>query len=142
MKFETTRAIPATPAAVFAAFADARRLARWWGPAGFTNTFELCDFRPGGDWVFVMHGPDGANYPNRSRFADIEPDRRIVIDHVCEPLFRLTVTLTPLSDWATRVDWEQVFESADLARQIEHIVTPANEQNLDRLTVEVTQEPS
>jgi uncharacterized protein YndB with AHSA1/START domain len=41
-------------------------LSRWWGPAGFTNTFEVCEFKKGGRWSFVMHGPDGRNYPNES----------------------------------------------------------------------------
>ncbi len=40
--FETTRDIPATAADVFAAMTDPERLARWWGPAGLTNTFSPC----------------------------------------------------------------------------------------------------
>ncbi|EMO29454.1 toxin-antitoxin system, toxin component domain protein [Leptospira interrogans serovar Bataviae str. HAI135] len=36
----------------------------WWGPKGFTNTFETMDVRPGGIWKFIMHGPDGTDYPN------------------------------------------------------------------------------
>ncbi len=60
----TSREIPASVEHVFAAFSDPARLARWWGPAGFTNTFDVCEFKPGGQWSFTMHGPDGANYPN------------------------------------------------------------------------------
>ena len=29
---------------------DPARIARWWGPAGFTNTIHTFDFRPGGEW--------------------------------------------------------------------------------------------
>ena len=29
---------------VFAAFSEANRLAAWWGPDGFTNTFEQFEF--------------------------------------------------------------------------------------------------
>jgi len=28
------------------------------------------DVRPGGVWKHVMHGPDGANYPNKSVFKE------------------------------------------------------------------------
>lgn len=42
---------------VFKAWSDPDHLKNWWGPAGFTNTFEAFDFRPGGRWRFVMHGP-------------------------------------------------------------------------------------
>jgi uncharacterized protein YndB with AHSA1/START domain len=137
--FRTSREIPASPDQVFAAFSDPRRLARWWGPAGFTNTFNVCEFKPGGRWEFVMHGPDGTNYPNESVFAEIEPPAKVVVDHVAPPIFRLTVTLAP-SAGGTSVTWVQVFESPEVASRIEHIVVPANEQNLDRLTAEVLSE--
>jgi uncharacterized protein YndB with AHSA1/START domain len=45
--------------------------AQWWGPEGFANTFAQFEFKPGGRWVFVMHGPNGANYPNESVFREI-----------------------------------------------------------------------
>lgn len=135
--FHTTRAYAASPAAVFAAFADPVRLARWWGPKGFRNSFAVCDFRPGGSWTFTMHGPDGSDYPNASVFAEIEPARRVVIDHVCQPLFRLTVELEPQGT-GTLLHWTQVFASAETAAAVAHIVQPANEQNLDRLGAELT----
>jgi uncharacterized protein YndB with AHSA1/START domain len=134
--FHTSIDIAATPAAVFAAFADPQRLARWWGPDGFRNTFETCDFHPGGLWKFTMHGLDGASYPNESVFHTIEADRRVVIDHVCQPLFRLTVELQP-SAIGTQVLWTQVFEDAAIAAAVAHIVEPANDQNLRRLAAEV-----
>ena len=134
--FNTSCDIPAPAAQVFAAMANPERLARWWGPAGFTNTFHVCEFTPGGRWSFTMHGPHGSQYPNECVFAEIEVPSKLVILHVCEPLFRLAITLTP-SPTGTTVGWEQVFENADLARQVAHIVVPANEQNLDRLSAEV-----
>ncbi len=134
--FQTSKDIAASPAAVFAAFADPQRLARWWGPDGFRNSFDFCDFRPGGAWQFTMHGPDGANYPNESVFFAIEANRRVVIDHVCQPLFRLTVDLEPSAS-GTLVHWTQVFEDAAVAAAVAHIVEPANAQNLARLAAEV-----
>ena len=72
----TERLFSANPRKVFAAFEQPDRLAQWWGPSGFTNTFEQFEFKPGGRWVFVMHGPNGANYPNESVFREIQPDTR------------------------------------------------------------------
>lgn len=134
--FTTTRDLPASPAQVFAAISTPERLARWWGPAGFTNTFSVCDFRPGGRWSFVMHGPDGASYANENVFEAIEAPGRVVIRHVCEPLFTLTLRLEAIAT-GTRVLWEQVLENPAFAEQMRHIIVPANEQNLDRLTAEV-----
>jgi uncharacterized protein YndB with AHSA1/START domain len=88
--FQTSREIPASPVEVFGAFAEPSRLARWWGPDGFHNTFDVFEFKPGGVWKFTMHGPDGASYANESVFEEIEAARKVVINHVCEPRFRLT----------------------------------------------------
>jgi uncharacterized protein YndB with AHSA1/START domain len=134
--FQTTREIPASPADVFAAFAAPQRLAKWWGPAGFRNTFDVCDFRPGGAWEFTMHAPDGANYPNTSQFVEVDAPHKVVIDHTCAPFFRLTVEFAAHGN-ATRVSWLQVFEDPEVAAAVAHIVLPSNEQNLDRLTAEV-----
>jgi uncharacterized protein YndB with AHSA1/START domain len=128
--------IPATPEQVFAAISIPERLARWWGPAGFTNTVSVCEFKTGGRWNLVMHGPDGANYPNDNVFGEIVPFKKVVIEHPMQPVFRLTIELAP-SKTGTLVTWAQAFESADVARQIEHIVVPANDQNLQRLKAEV-----
>ena len=137
--FTTSREIPATVAQVFAAISQPERLARWWGPAGFTNTFQVCDFQQGGRWSFVMHGPDGANYANENVFAEIESPNRVVVDHTGEPKFRLTISLSPAGP-NTVVSWSQVLESEEVAKRIEHIVIPANEQNLERLSAEVLRE--
>jgi uncharacterized protein YndB with AHSA1/START domain len=134
--FTSSREIPAPPERVFAAFTDPARLARWWGPAGFSNTFTVCEFKTGGRWLFVMHGPDGKDYANESVFAAVEPPGRVVIDHVSLPHYQLTITLTPTVA-GTRVGWEQVFENDKVAAAIAHIVEPANEENLERLATEV-----
>ena len=134
--FKTQRDLPATPAQVFAAIADPQRLARWWGPNGFTNAFETFEFRPGGTWNFMMVGPDGRTYRNESVFKAIEADRCVVIEHVSAPKFVLILVLEPAAT-GTRVHWEQVLEDYAVAADIRPIVTPFNEQNLDRLTAEV-----
>ena len=136
MTYQASRTIAATPPQVFAAFADGIRLAAWWGPAGFTNTFRTFAFEPGGEWSFTMHGPDGKSHPNEIVVRSIEPPRRIVLHHVSAPRYLLTVTLEPTSDGETRVVWRQEFEDAEMGRRLESIVVPANEQVLDRLSAE------
>lgn len=139
--FNTSREIPAPVAQVFAAISTPQRLARWWGPAGFTNTFKLCEFKNGGRWSFVMHGPDGTDYANESVFAEIEAPHKVVVQHESEPRFRLSISLAA-SAKGTLLSWSQAFENAEVAARVEHIVVPANEQNLDRLTAEVLHLPA
>ena len=78
----STRVFDAPREVVFRAFTDPALLARWWGPKGFTNTFHEFDPRPGGAWRFVMHGPDGTDYPMTKDFVEVVPPERIVLQHI------------------------------------------------------------
>ena len=128
----TERVLSANPRQIFAAFEQPNQLARWWGPKDFTNTFEQFEFRPGGRWVFVMHGPNGADYSNQCVFQEIQRDTRVVLEHVVKPWYRLTVTLSPRGDH-THLAWVQEFESPEVAEKMRPISGTANEQVLDRL---------
>jgi uncharacterized protein YndB with AHSA1/START domain len=74
----TTRVFDAPRELVFKAWTDPDHLAQWWGPKGFTNTFQEFDMRPGGIWRFVMHGPDGVDHKNKSVFVEVvKPGRKV-----------------------------------------------------------------
>ena len=130
--FRSHRVLPYQPQAVFEAFARPELLARWWGPAGFTNTFEVFEFRPAGRWTFVMHGPDGSHHPNENVFLELHVPSKLVIQHVSRPRYVLTVTLAA-HEAGTAITWAQAFEDSAVGARIRHIVEAANEQNLDRL---------
>lgn len=132
----TSRLYAAPRQAVWDAWTDPERLARWWGPKGFTNTFHECDPRPGGRWRFVMNGPNGAGYPNESVFAEAVPLERIVVDHLSAPKFRLTAGFAE-EGAGTRVTWQQAFGSAEECAKLRPLVLGANEENLDRLGAEL-----
>lgn len=128
--------IPASPAEVFAAMRDPARIARWWGPAGFTNTIHQFDFQPGGRWLLTMHGPDGKDYPNESRFTRITHDQLFEIEHLGGHHFFLTLQLAA-KDGGTEVQWRQTFDTAAHYAELASFVALANAQNLERLAVEV-----
>jgi len=133
----TSRVINAPREKIFKAFSNAEHLANWWGPAGFTNTFKVCEFRTGGKWIFTMHGADGADYPNESVFADIKALEHVVIQHISPPHFTLTITLTE-QQGKTTVHWCQAFDSADTCAALSKVCIPANEENLDKLVAVVS----
>lgn len=134
--FRHSREIPAIPEYVFSAIQDPERLARWWGPEGFTNTFHTFEFREGGSWLFTMHGPDGTDYPNQSEFMEIVPHSLIRIKHVNLPRYELSISLEP-SATGTLVFWIGAFENQAFAENMRQFLEAANEQNLDRLVMEV-----
>ncbi|MCA8996489.1 MAG: SRPBCC domain-containing protein [Planctomycetaceae bacterium] len=134
----TRRDLPFSCETVFAALEKPERLARWWGPEGFTNTVEEFCFQPGGEWKFVMHGPDGTDYDNLIRFEEIDAPTRIVFEHISPPRFRTTIELVPLSKNTTHFYWVMRFENAHTRDGLAEVCIPANEQNLDRLTRELS----
>jgi uncharacterized protein YndB with AHSA1/START domain len=103
---------------VFSAFTDPEHLAQWWGPNGFTLTTHAFDFRVGGVWRFVMHGPDGRDYQNRVTYDVIVRPERIVYHHGggedVEPVqFSQTLTFEDVGNKQTRLIWHGTFPSAE-----------------------------
>jgi uncharacterized protein YndB with AHSA1/START domain len=76
-----SRVIDAPRELVFEAFTEVRHLSRWWGPEGFTTTTRSFEFRVGGEWDFVMHGPDGTDYSEWITWTEIVPPERIALLH-------------------------------------------------------------
>lgn len=75
------RVLDAPRERVWKAWTQPEHVAQWWGPDGFTTTIGTMDFRVGGVWKLVMHGPDGTDYPNSSVFREIVVPERIVYTH-------------------------------------------------------------
>ncbi|GGA14571.1 hypothetical protein GCM10008018_69330 [Paenibacillus marchantiophytorum] len=125
------RKLDAPRSLVYRSWTDPELLAQWWGPDGFTNTFHTFDLKPGGAWEFTMHGPGGADYPNRNVFHEIGPDR-IVLRHEVRPHFILTATFEDVGG-KTEITFRQTFETEEDYTKLKPICEEANEQNLDRL---------
>lgn len=136
LEIVSTRSFDAPRERVFEAFSDPSRLARWWGPKGFTSTFHEFDLRPGGTWRFLMHGPDGVAHPNESVFVEIVKPERIVFQHVSGHRFEMTITLDEQGG-GTRVTWRMRHETAEECAKVKRFVVDANEQNFDRLAAEL-----
>jgi uncharacterized protein YndB with AHSA1/START domain len=118
---------------VFSAWTNPELLRRWWGPKGFSNTFHVFDLRPGGDWKFTMHGPDGSNYPNESVFIEIEEPKKIVLNHISKPRFRLTAEFEDEGNNRTKLLFQQLFETVEEYNKVKVFAVDANEENMDRL---------
>ena len=102
---------------VWKAWSDPKHIVQWWGPKGFRTTMQEMDFRPGGVWRFILHGPDGTDYQNKSIYREIVKPQRITYSHVSGPLFEATVTFTAQGD-KTRVEVRMAFESAELREKV------------------------
>jgi uncharacterized protein YndB with AHSA1/START domain len=98
------------------------------------------NFRPGGTWLLTMHGPDGKDYPNESRFTRIVSCERFEIELLSGHHFILTIDLNPFEQ-GTQVHWRQTIDTIAHYEQIAAFVATANSQNLQRLANEVLLAP-
>lgn len=112
-----SRVINAPRELVFEAFTDVRHLSQWWGPDGFTTTTRTSEFRVGGEWEFVMHGPDGTDYQDWISWTEIVPPERIALLHGefrGDPnAFESVLTFAP-DGATTRIEMRTVFPTKEL----------------------------
>jgi uncharacterized protein YndB with AHSA1/START domain len=136
-----TRVFEAPRELVWEAWTEAKHLVQWWGPRGFTTTVEVMDVRPGGVWKHVMHGPDGADYPNESVFTEVVKPERISFCHGGRKeggpsvLFESTWSFDALEKGKTRVSIRMVFSSAAERDRVakEFGAVEGGKQTLERL---------
>jgi uncharacterized protein YndB with AHSA1/START domain len=133
----STRIFDAPRDLVWQAWSEPQHLRHWWGPKDFRNTFETFDFQPNGVWRFIMHGPDGTDYPQEWVFVEIVKPSLIVLDHLNAPKFRVTATFEAV-DGKTKVTFRQLFESAAICDSVKPRAVPGNEQNFDRLAAQLS----
>ncbi|MBN8649963.1 MAG: SRPBCC domain-containing protein [Cytophagales bacterium] len=120
---------------VFEAWSNPDLLKEWWGPKGFTNTFHIFDFKVGGRWSFVMHGPDKGNYTNECTFIVIQEPELIVWDRQSKPLFQVEVAFEKVSEDETKVTFKQKFETVEECEKIRKYTVGKNDENFDKLEV-------
>ena len=138
-----SRVIDAPRERVFEAFTAVRHLSQWWGPEGFTTTTRAFEFRVGGEWVFVMHGPDGTDYPEWISWTEIAPPERIAMLHgefAGDPDAFESVLTFAADGPATRIEMRTVFptkEARDRAVEMYHAIE-GGRQTLDNLAAHVT----
>lgn len=135
-EISATRVFDAPRELVFSLWTEPKHIERWWGPRGFTTTTQEMDFRPGGVWRHVMHGPDGRDYPNKIVYREIVRPERIVYS---QPPFESTVTFRE-ENGLTRVSVRMLFASAEVRDKTEKEFGAVEglQQTLSRLEEEVS----
>lgn len=138
-EIRVSRVFDAPRELVFSAFVDPARLSQWWGPHGFrTTTYEM-DFRPGGTWRFIMHGPDGRDYKNKIVYEEIVRPERLTYKHSGEGdtedvRFNTTILFEAEAD-KTRVTLLTVFASVEERNEVaeKYGAIEGAKQTLERL---------
>ena len=137
-----SRVISARRELVFEAFTQVRHLSRWWGPEGFSTTTRSFEFRVGGAWDFVMHGPDGTDYQEWITWREIVPPQRIALLHgesrTDPDAFESFLTFESTGE-RTRIAMRTVFPTRELRDQAveKYHAVEGGEQTLSNLAAYV-----
>ena len=112
-----TRLLDAPRELVWKVWSEPVHLHEWFGPAGFTTTTHEFSFVPGGVWRFIMHGPDGTDYPTRITFREIDAPSRLVYDNSWDlpdaPVDFTAFAIFRADGAKTRLSFHMVFASAE-----------------------------
>lgn len=98
---------------VWSAWTELEHIGRWFGPNGFTTTTKDFELKPGGQWNFTMHGPDGVDYRNEIVFTKIVPPERLEYKHGPSPLFSTTITFEEEAAGKTRLTMTTLFATPE-----------------------------
>lgn len=137
-EIKITRVYDAPVKTVWDAWADPEQVGKWWGPRGFTLTTYHKDMRTGGSWRYTMHGPDGTNYENTTKYLEVVPYEKLVYDHGGHedrpPLFRVTVLFTEVGSGKTKMEMTSTLPTAEAATEMRRFIKQAGgESTWDRL---------
>jgi uncharacterized protein YndB with AHSA1/START domain len=113
-----SRVMNAPQALVFDAWTKPEHLANWWGPNGFSITTQDADIKAGGHWKFIMHGPDGVDYPTDVVYHEVTPITKLRysvsgIDHPEHLNFTTTVTFEEIGTGKTKVTMTGLFQTKE-----------------------------
>lgn len=145
-EIKISRLYDAPVKAVWEAWTDPKQVAKWWGPRGFTLTTHSKDLKPGGHWDYTMHGPDGVDYPNKTKYFEVEKYSKLVYDHGANdtqgPLFRVTVFFKE-ENGKTKMDMSMAFPSPEIAEEMGKFIKKAGGNSTwDRLAEYLEKESS
>jgi uncharacterized protein YndB with AHSA1/START domain len=123
-----TRIYDAPLKMVWEAWTDPKQVGKWWGPRGYTLTTSSMDVKTGGTWSYVMHGPDGTDYVNKTKYLEVEKYTRMVYDHGGNDdrpaLFRVTVDFTETKG-KTKIEMVMALATAEAAQEAKKFIKHA-----------------
>lgn len=138
----TSRIVNAPRELVYEVWTNPHHAIQWWGPQGFTNTFHEMNVKPGGVWRFIMHGPDGMDYPNKIVFKEVVRPSLLTFDHgwdvediKSDPMtFAVTVTFEAKGK-TTLITMKMVFQSKAVKDEVveKYGAIEGNRQMMDKL---------
>lgn len=135
LEFTLERELNASRSAVWEAWTNPDKLAKWWGPRGWTTSIEQFNFIPGGFWLYCMKCIDenqtewfGQESWGKATFKNINPqDSFDYIDEFSDsegnstpgmPVSTTTLEFIETADDKTLLRSTTTFESEEALKQV------------------------
>jgi uncharacterized protein YndB with AHSA1/START domain len=108
---------------VFKAWTEPEHFKMWMGPNGFTITMIEFDLKIGGRARYIMHGPDGTDYPSRLTFKELKKPELLAFAHGESDQegpddFQQRITFEALSATSTKLTMRLLFGSAEACEAV------------------------
>jgi uncharacterized protein YndB with AHSA1/START domain len=108
---------------VFRAWMEPEHFKVWMGPNGYTNTMIEFDPKVGGRARYIMHGPDGTDYPNRLTFKEIKKPELLAYAHgdadeEAANDFQVRILFEALGPTSTKLTMRLLFPSAEACEAV------------------------
>src|SRR3982751_6799515 len=134
-EISTARVFDAPRELVWQVWTDPKHIEQWWGPNGFTTTTKEYDLRPGGVWLFTMHGPDGTDYRNDVSFTAVVAPELLEYKHGPSAIFNVSVKFDDEGENRTKLSMRMQFPTAaERDRTVEKFnALEGQKQTLNRL---------
>ena len=138
-ELSVTRLLNAPRELVWEVWTNPKHITHWWGPTGFSTTTHKMDLKPGGVWRFMMHGPDGTDFPNKIIFIEVKKPELLVYkhsgeDHTEDIKFHVTVNFEKQGN-KTKLTMRSLFDSPEELERVirEYGAKEGMYQTVDRL---------
>lgn len=125
---------------VFAMWTNQEQVIKWWSPDGFTTIIKSMDVTVGGEWVFIIRGSDGTDYPNSIVYNQIIVPEFLAYTHSSangeNPVqFEATIRFFEVEPEKTRLTMSKLFKSVDASNVggVKNGTLAAMHQILERL---------
>lgn len=126
-RLNVTREFDAPVEKVWRCWTEPELLDQWWAPRPWMAVTQRIDFRPGGEWLYYMQGPDGTRHYSKVEYKTIATNKSFTgIDAFCDENGVISADMP-------NMEWKVVFNPSGNATKVEIEIIFASLEDMDKI---------
>lgn len=126
-KIKVVREFDAPVEQVWKAWTEPQLLDQWWAPKPWKAVTQSMDFRPGGNWLYYMQGPEGERHYCKIDYENITPNKSYSgTDAFCDENGNVLTEMPSMH-------WNISFNASGNATKVVVDITFASEADLEKI---------